>query len=117
LISTQHTPGIITEQAAVQAKIKEDLWSALVQPVFTDDDIQPDNQTHFLVNPTGNLSSVVPRETLGSQGEIIVDTYGGYCDMGVGHFLVKTEVDRSAAYACRYVVKHSGSWRLSVKSS
>jgi len=39
LISTQHTPSIgdITEQAAVQAKIKEDLWSAVVQPVFADD--------------------------------------------------------------------------------
>ncbi|HEY9602971.1 MAG TPA: S-adenosylmethionine synthetase N-terminal domain-containing protein, partial [Allocoleopsis sp.] len=57
LVSTQHTPtiGDITDEDAVQAKIKEDLWSAVVLPVFGDIEIQPDNQTRFLVNPTGKF--------------------------------------------------------------
>jgi len=87
LISTQHTSiGDITEQA-VQAKIK-DLWSAVVQPVF-DDNIQPDDQTHWST-PPANLSSVVPRETLGTGRKIIVDTLVVTRGMEVGHFLVKT---------------------------
>ena len=111
LISTQHTPGIddITEQAAVQAKIKEDLWSAVVQPVFADDDIQPDDQTHFLVNPTGKFVIGGPQGDSGLTGrKIIVDTYGGYSRHGGGAFSGKdpTKVDRSAAYACRYVAKN-----------
>src|SRR4028118_2343113 len=111
LISTQHTPGIddITEQAAVQAKIKEDLWSAVVQPVFADDDIQPDDQTHFLVNPTGKFVIGGPQGDSGLTGrKIIVDTYGGYSRHGGGAFSGKdpTKVDRSAAYAARYAAKN-----------
>ncbi len=55
LISTQHTAtiGDITDEAEVQNKIKEDLWLAVVQPVFTDISVKPDDQTRFLVNPTG----------------------------------------------------------------
>ncbi|MBD0364263.1 MAG: methionine adenosyltransferase, partial [Coleofasciculus sp. C3-bin4] len=57
LISTQHTATIdsITDEAAVQAKIKEDLWSAVVEPVFSDIDLKPDDNTRFLVNPTGKF--------------------------------------------------------------
>jgi S-adenosylmethionine synthetase len=111
LISTQHTPSVgdITEQAAVQAKIKEDLWSAVVQPVFADDNIQPDDQTHFLVNPTGKFVIGGPQGDSGLTGrKIIVDTYGGYSRHGGGAFSGKdpTKVDRSAAYACRYVAKN-----------
>jgi len=89
LISTQHAPGIdnITEQAAVQAKIKEDLWSALVQPVFTDDDIQPDNQTHFLVNPTGKFVIGGPQGDSGLTGrKLLLIPMVVTRDMGWGIF-------------------------------
>ncbi|MEW6495999.1 MAG: methionine adenosyltransferase, partial [Cyanobacteriota bacterium] len=81
LISTQHTAtiGDITGDEAVQAKIKEDLWTAVVEPVFSDIDIKPDNQTHFLVNPTGKFVIGGPQGDAGLTGrKIIVDTYGGY---------------------------------------
>ncbi|MFE1745083.1 methionine adenosyltransferase [Coleofasciculus sp. H7-2] len=111
LISTQHTANIgdITEQSAVQAKIKEDLWAAVVQPVFADMAIQPDDQTRFLVNPTGKFVIGGPQGDSGLTGrKIIVDTYGGYSRHGGGAFSGKdpTKVDRSAAYACRYVAKN-----------
>lgn len=111
LISTQHTPSIgdITDEAAVQAKIREDLWSAVVQPVFADCELQPDEQTRFLVNPTGKFVIGGPQGDSGLTGrKIIVDTYGGYSRHGGGAFSGKdpTKVDRSAAYACRYVAKN-----------
>ncbi len=111
LVSTQHTPtiGSITEEAAVQAKIKEDLWSAVVLPVFSDLDIKPDSNTRFLVNPTGKFVIGGPQGDAGLTGrKIIVDTYGGYSRHGGGAFSGKdpTKVDRSAAYACRYVAKN-----------
>lgn len=111
LISTQHTAtiGDLTEQEEVQAKIKEDLWTAVVQPVFADDYIQPDDQTRFLVNPTGKFVIGGPQGDAGLTGrKIIVDTYGGYSRHGGGAFSGKdpTKVDRSAAYACRYVAKN-----------
>ncbi len=111
LISTQHTPtiGDITDEAAVQNKIKEDLWSAVVEPVFADIDIQPDSETRFLVNPTGKFVIGGPQGDSGLTGrKIIVDTYGGYSRHGGGAFSGKdpTKVDRSAAYACRYVAKN-----------
>jgi S-adenosylmethionine synthetase len=111
LISTQHTAtiGEITDEAAVQAKIKEDLWSAVVQPVFGDIDVKPDQQTRFLVNPTGKFVVGGPQGDSGLTGrKIIVDTYGGYSRHGGGAFSGKdpTKVDRSAAYAARYVAKN-----------
>jgi S-adenosylmethionine synthetase len=111
LISTQHTANIgeISEQSAVQAKIKEDLWAAVVQPVFADMAIQPDEETRFLVNPTGKFVIGGPQGDSGLTGrKIIVDTYGGYSRHGGGAFSGKdpTKVDRSAAYACRYVAKN-----------
>ncbi|KYC42969.1 S-adenosylmethionine synthase [Scytonema hofmannii PCC 7110] len=111
LISTQHsaTIGEITDETEVQAKIKEDLWSAVVEPVFVDIDVQPDDQTRFLVNPTGKFVVGGPQGDSGLTGrKIIVDTYGGYSRHGGGAFSGKdpTKVDRSAAYACRYVAKN-----------
>ena len=111
LVSTQHTAtiGDITSDAAVQAKIREDLWSMVVQPIFTDLEIQPDNQTRFLVNPTGKFVIGGPQGDSGLTGrKIIVDTYGGYSRHGGGAFSGKdpTKVDRSAAYACRYMAKN-----------
>lgn len=111
LVSTQHdaTIGDITTPAAVQAKIKEDLWNAVVLPIFADIDIKPDENTRFLVNPTGQFVVGGPQGDAGLTGrKIIVDTYGGYSRHGGGAFSGKdpTKVDRSAAYACRYVAKN-----------
>ncbi len=111
LVSTQHTPtiGDITEDAAVQAKIKEDLWSIVVQPCFADIAVKPTEQTKFLVNPTGKFVVGGPQGDSGLTGrKIIVDTYGGYSRHGGGAFSGKdpTKVDRSAAYAARYVAKN-----------
>jgi S-adenosylmethionine synthetase len=111
LISTQHDAAIgdITDEVAVQAKIKEDLWTAVVEPVFGDITIKPDAQTRFLVNPTGKFVVGGPQGDAGLTGrKIIVDTYGGYSRHGGGAFSGKdpTKVDRSAAYACRYVAKN-----------
>lgn len=111
LISTQHAASIgeITDEAAVQAKIKQDLWSAVVEPVFGDIDIKPNDQTRFLVNPTGKFVVGGPQGDSGLTGrKIIVDTYGGYSRHGGGAFSGKdpTKVDRSAAYAARYVAKN-----------
>ncbi len=111
LISTQHTPtiGNITNEAEVQAKIKKDLWSAVVEPVFGDLEVKPDENTRFLVNPTGKFVIGGPQGDSGLTGrKIIVDTYGGYSRHGGGAFSGKdpTKVDRSAAYACRYAAKN-----------
>lgn len=111
LISTQHdaTIGDITDDAGVQAKIKADLWKSVVLPVFADLAIQPDENTKFLVNPTGKFVIGGPQGDAGLTGrKIIVDTYGGYSRHGGGAFSGKdpTKVDRSAAYACRYVAKN-----------
>lgn len=111
LISTQHTASIgeITDEAAVQAKIKQDLWLAVVEPVFGDIEIKPNQETRFLVNPTGKFVVGGPQGDSGLTGrKIIVDTYGGYSRHGGGAFSGKdpTKVDRSAAYAARYVAKN-----------
>ena len=111
LISTQHTAAIgdIVDPAAVQAKIKEDLWAVVVQPIFADISVKPDANTRFLVNPTGKFVVGGPQGDSGLTGrKIIVDTYGGYSRHGGGAFSGKdpTKVDRSAAYAARYVAKN-----------
>ncbi|MBW4522224.1 MAG: methionine adenosyltransferase [Scytolyngbya sp. HA4215-MV1] len=111
LVSTQHAPtiGDISDDAAVQQKIKADLWDIVVQPIFADIDIKPDKNTRFLVNPTGKFVVGGPQGDAGLTGrKIIVDTYGGYSRHGGGAFSGKdpTKVDRSAAYACRYVAKN-----------
>ncbi|WP_088241120.1 methionine adenosyltransferase [Calothrix rhizosoleniae] len=111
LISTQHAPSIgdITDDAGILAKIKEDLWSKVVEPVFGDLELKPDSQTRYFVNPTGKFVVGGPQGDAGLTGrKIIVDTYGGYSRHGGGAFSGKdpTKVDRSAAYACRYVAKN-----------
>jgi S-adenosylmethionine synthetase len=111
LVSTQHTTtiGEIADPAAVQAKIKEDLWTAVILPSFDGIDIKPSAATRYLVNPTGKFVIGGPQGDSGLTGrKIIVDTYGGYSRHGGGAFSGKdpTKVDRSAAYACRYVAKN-----------
>ncbi|NRB09416.1 MAG: methionine adenosyltransferase [Richelia sp.] len=111
LISTQHAPTIddIKDDAGIQAKIKDDLWSKVVEPVFGDLEIKPDSSTRYFVNPTGKFVVGGPQGDAGLTGrKIIIDTYGGYSRHGGGAFSGKdpTKVDRSAAYACRYVAKN-----------
>ena len=111
LISTQHDEAIadITDNDAVQAKIKADLWDVVVQACFSDIEIKPTDKTRFIVNPTGKFVIGGPQGDAGLTGrKIIVDTYGGYSRHGGGAFSGKdpTKVDRSAAYAARYVAKN-----------
>ena len=111
LVSTQHTAtiGEISDPQAVQDKIKTDLWEHVVLPIFADISVKPDESTRFLVNPTGKFVIGGPQGDSGLTGrKIIVDTYGGYSRHGGGAFSGKdpTKVDRSAAYACRYVAKN-----------
>jgi S-adenosylmethionine synthetase len=111
LVSTQHsaTIGDLTDEVEIQAKIKEDLWALVVEPCFADIDVKPDSNTRFLVNPTGKFVVGGPQGDSGLTGrKIIVDTYGGYSRHGGGAFSGKdpTKVDRSAAYAARYVAKN-----------
>jgi S-adenosylmethionine synthetase len=111
LISTQHTPTVngISDDQQIQAAIKADLWQKVVQPTFNGAIVIPDERTRFLVNPTGKFVIGGPQGDSGLTGrKIIVDTYGGYARHGGGAFSGKdpTKVDRSAAYACRYVAKN-----------
>jgi S-adenosylmethionine synthetase len=111
LVSTQHDAAIgdITDDNAVRDKIRADLWAHVIEPIFATLEIKPDENTRFLVNPTGKFVIGGPQGDAGLTGrKIIVDTYGGYSRHGGGAFSGKdpTKVDRSAAYACRYMAKN-----------
>ncbi len=111
LISTQHTAEIdgISEEKAIRERIATDLWTHVVEPATADLALKPSKaDTRFLVNPTGKFVVGGPQGDAGLTGrKIIVDTYGGYARHGGGAFSGKdpTKVDRSAAYAARYVAK------------
>ena len=111
LISTQHTAEIdgVSEEKALRERIAADLWSHVVEPATSDLSLKPSKETtRFLVNPTGKFVVGGPQGDAGLTGrKIIVDTYGGYARHGGGAFSGKdpTKVDRSAAYAARYVAK------------
>jgi S-adenosylmethionine synthetase len=111
LISTQHEAEIdgVSEEKAVRERISADLWTNVVLPATADLVLKPDqDSTRFLVNPTGKFVVGGPQGDAGLTGrKIIVDTYGGYARHGGGAFSGKdpTKVDRSAAYAARYVAK------------
>jgi len=111
LISTQHTAEVegISEEKAVQQRIRDDLWTHVVLPATADLPLKPSREgTRFYVNPTGKFVVGGPQGDAGLTGrKIIVDTYGGYARHGGGAFSGKdpTKVDRSAAYAARYVAK------------
>ena len=111
LISTQHDPEIdgITESKALQERIATDLKAYVINPVFKDLPVKPDAKTTYLINPSGRFVVGGPHGDAGLTGrKIIVDTYGGYSRHGGGAFSGKdpTKVDRSAAYAARYVAKN-----------
>jgi len=81
----------------------------VIMPVFKDLSIKPDEQTRYLINPAGRFVVGGPHGDAGLTGrKIIVDTYGGFARHGGGSFSGKdpTKVDRSAAYAARYVAKN-----------
>jgi S-adenosylmethionine synthetase len=103
LISTQHREG-------AEALIKEDLWEHVVEPVLPEDMFDARKlHKNFLVNPTGRFVIGGPMGDCGLTGrKIIVDTYGGMARHGGGAFSGKdpSKVDRSAAYAARYVAKN-----------
>jgi S-adenosylmethionine synthetase len=108
LISTQHKPGCDSETL-----IKPDLWEHVLHPIlpaelYDQRKLGPDS-TNFLVNPTGKFEIGGPMGDCGLTGrKIIVDTYGGAARHGGGAFSGKdpSKVDRSAAYAARYVAKN-----------
>jgi S-adenosylmethionine synthetase len=103
LISTQHEEG-------AESLIPDDLWSHVVQPVLPAELYDADQlRADFLVNPTGRFVIGGPVGDCGLTGrKIIVDTYGGFARHGGGAFSGKdpSKVDRSAAYAARWVAKN-----------
>ena len=101
VISTQHDPEATLEQ--IQADLKEHVINAVVPVELLD------TETKYFINPTGRFVIGGPQGDAGLTGrKIIVDTYGGYARHGGGAFSGKdaTKVDRSAAYAARYVAKN-----------
>ena len=99
----------IREEQGSRERITEDLWTHVVEPATADLALKPSREaTKYLVNPTGKFVVGGPQGDAGLTGrKIIVDTYGGYARHGGGAFSGKdpTKVDRSAAYAARYVAK------------
>ncbi len=111
LISTQHDPEIngISDNSQVQKIISQDIKKYVIDAVFASENIKPDSETKILINPSGRFVVGGPQGDAGLTGrKIIVDTYGGYSRHGGGAFSGKdpTKVDRSAAYASRYVAKN-----------
>ncbi len=111
LISTQHIAEIdgISDEKGLRERISADLWTHVVEPATADLSLKPSKDTtKYLVNPTGKFVVGGPQGDAGLTGrKIIVDTYGGYARHGGGAFSGKdpTKVDRSAAYAARFVAK------------
>ena len=101
VISTQHSPSVERHQ------IEKDLIEHVIKPIISADLL--DEETKYYINPTGRFVIGGPQGDAGLTGrKIIVDTYGGYSRHGGGAFSGKdpTKVDRSAAYAARYVAKN-----------
>ncbi|MFA6948357.1 MAG: methionine adenosyltransferase [Eubacteriales bacterium] len=101
VISSQHSPDVSLE------RIRADVIENVVKPIIPAELI--DAETKYFVNPTGRFTVGGPMGDSGLTGrKIIVDTYGGYSRHGGGAFSGKdpTKVDRSAAYAARYVAKN-----------
>lgn len=101
VLSTQHDPDVTQEQ--IHEDIKREVFDKILPAEMVDD------ETKFYINPTGRFVIGGPHGDAGLTGrKIIVDTYGGYARHGGGAFSGKdcTKVDRSAAYAARYVAKN-----------
>ena len=111
VISTQHSPDVTQQQ------IHEEIKKFVLDPVLPKEMV--DGNTKFFINPTGRFVIGGPHGDSGLTGrKIIVDTYGGYARHGGGAFSGKdcTKVDRSAAYAARYVAKNIVAAGLADKS-
>lgn len=111
VISTQHEPVVHgeTDNDKIQAHIANDLKKHVVDAVFANCAIKPDDKTTYFINPSGRFVIGGPQGDAGLTGrKIIVDTYGGSARHGGGAFSGKdpTKVDRSAAYAVRWVAKN-----------
>ena len=105
VLSTQHAPEM-SEGKHMKAEFIDEVIEKIIRPVMPAEWLK---DTRFLINPTGRFVVGGPQGDCGLTGrKIIVDTYGGYCPHGGGAFSGKdpTKVDRSAAYACRYVAKN-----------
>ena len=105
VLSTQHAPEM-SEGDKMKPEFVQAVIDKIVRPVFPPEMLK---DTKFLINPTGRFVVGGPQGDCGLTGrKIIVDTYGGACPHGGGAFSGKdpTKVDRSAAYACRYVAKN-----------
>ncbi len=105
VLSTQHAPEM-SEGDKMKPEFVKAVIDKIVRPVFPPEMLK---DTKFLINPTGRFVVGGPQGDCGLTGrKIIVDTYGGACPHGGGAFSGKdpTKVDRSAAYACRYVAKN-----------
>ena len=111
VISTQHDPEIngVSDNGEIQNIIKKDMMNFVINEVFKNEKIKPDSTTKYYINPSGRFVIGGPQGDAGLTGrKIIVDTYGGYARHGGGAFSGKdpTKVDRSAAYAARWVAKN-----------
>ena len=120
VISTQHDPEIngVSDNERIQEIIRNDLIKYVIDAVFESESIKPDSDTKYLINPSGRFVIGGPQGDAGLTGrKIIVDTYGGYSRHGGGAFSGKdpTKVDRSAAYAARYVAKNIVAAKLASK--
>ena len=105
VISSQHAPEM-SLGSKMKPEFNEAIIEEIIRPVMPAEWLK---DTKFLINPTGRFVVGGPQGDCGLTGrKIIVDTYGGYCPHGGGAFSGKdpTKVDRSAAYACRYVAKN-----------
>ena len=105
VLSTQHSPEW-SDGTSMKPEFIEAVIENIIRPVMPAEWLK---NTKFLVNPTGRFVVGGPQGDCGLTGrKIIVDTYGGSCPHGGGAFSGKdpTKVDRSAAYACRYVAKN-----------
>ena len=106
VLSTQHSPDQSETQTKLKASFYEAVIEEIIKPVLPKEWLK---DTKFLVNPTGRFVIGGPQGDCGLTGrKIIVDTYGGSCPHGGGAFSGKdpSKVDRSAAYATRYVAKN-----------
>ncbi|HEY0295527.1 MAG TPA: methionine adenosyltransferase [Bordetella sp.] len=106
VLSTQHSPDQSETQTKMKASFIEAVIEEIIKPVLPKEWI---NDTRYLINPTGRFVVGGPQGDCGLTGrKIIVDTYGGACPHGGGAFSGKdpSKVDRSAAYAARYVAKN-----------
>jgi S-adenosylmethionine synthetase len=107
VLSTQHHPDQSETASKMKASFIEAIIEEIIKPVLPKDMLTKD--TKYLINPTGRFVIGGPQGDCGLTGrKIIVDTYGGACPHGGGAFSGKdpSKVDRSAAYAARYVAKN-----------